>query len=776
MLIKKERKYLFVFLLALAVSIIMFVPFVIYDRGIFLFYGDYNVQQIPFYQSCVESIRSGNIFYSFKTDLGSGFLGAYSFYLLGSPFFYIACLFPSTVTPYLMAPLYCLKFATAAVTSYGFIKRFTKNADNAVIGALLYAFSGFNVYNIFFNHFNDVTAFFPLMLIALDELVENNRKGVFALSVALMAMLNYFFFFGQVVFLFIYFFIRLASKGYKNFKWTKVISIATESLIGVGISAAFLLPSVLFIMGNPRTDNLYTGMNAFVYNSPQRYLAIIQSFFFPPDLPARPNFFADANAKWASLSAYLPLFSVAGVLAFIKNNRGHFLRRTMIVLFVMTFIPIANSAFYAFNSSFYTRWFYMLILLMALATSITLDNDGIELQYGIKSTVFITILFSLIGIMPKEVDGELKWFSIPPYPDRFWAYVAISILSMMILTILVVLFKNNREKFTKAVALSVVGTTLVYSIIFIALGKTHSYDDDFILDQCINAGENIDLNDGTFFRVDEYEGMDNTTLFWGYNSIRFFHSCVSPSIMEFYPTVGVKRDVSSKPGFNLYTLRAFLSVKYMFCNLEKDEQPSTQGFVHLDNMNGYAVYENTNFINMGYTYDYYITEDEYYELDESAREKLLVKAIVLTDAQVEKYGQYYKHLNPDNNNYSYNDFVEQCRKRNESSCYEFTETKRGFNAKINSSDANLLFFSVPFDKGFKAYINGVETEVERVTVGFSAVEIPEGEVEVEFVYTPAGLYTGLIITVISVLTLITYLAVSRKFKTKGDTNAAELEE
>ena len=61
------------------------------------------------------------------------------------------------------------------------------------------------MFNIFFNHFQDVTAFFPLMLIALEERINNSRRGVFAASVALMGLINYFFFTGQVVFLVLYF-------------------------------------------------------------------------------------------------------------------------------------------------------------------------------------------------------------------------------------------------------------------------------------------------------------------------------------------------------------------------------------------------------------------------------------------------------------------------------------------------------------------------------------------------------------------------------------------
>lgn len=75
------------FLLALCTAALMFIPFLIIDKGYFIFYGDFNVQQIPFYQMAHDAVHSGDIFWSWTTDLGANFIGSYSFYLLGSPFF-----------------------------------------------------------------------------------------------------------------------------------------------------------------------------------------------------------------------------------------------------------------------------------------------------------------------------------------------------------------------------------------------------------------------------------------------------------------------------------------------------------------------------------------------------------------------------------------------------------------------------------------------------------------------------------------------------------------
>ena len=124
------------------------------------------------YQLAHRAIRSGNIGFNLYTDLGVNFIGSYSFYLLGSPFFWLTIPFPNEALPYLMAPLFCLKFAVAATTACAFIRRFVTNRDYALIGGLLYAFSGFGIYNIFFNHFHEVIAFFPLILLSLELYIE----------------------------------------------------------------------------------------------------------------------------------------------------------------------------------------------------------------------------------------------------------------------------------------------------------------------------------------------------------------------------------------------------------------------------------------------------------------------------------------------------------------------------------------------------------------------------------------------------------------------------
>ena len=96
-LTKPKERTLEAFLLALGVAFLLFLPFLIIDRGYFIYYGDFNVQQIPFYRMAHDAVRSGDIFWNWYTDLGANFIGSYSFYLLGSPFFWLTLAFPSSI-------------------------------------------------------------------------------------------------------------------------------------------------------------------------------------------------------------------------------------------------------------------------------------------------------------------------------------------------------------------------------------------------------------------------------------------------------------------------------------------------------------------------------------------------------------------------------------------------------------------------------------------------------------------------------------------------------
>ena len=406
---KVEKKYyLKAFLIALIMGAVLLLPFVVIDGGYFIFYGDYNAQQIPFYKTCINAVQNGSFGWNWQTDLGVNFIGSYSFYTLGSPFFWLAALFPAGISQYLMAPLMALKLALSSLFAFIYIRRFVTKPQTALIGGLLYAFSGYSMQNIFFNHFHEAIVFFPLLLIGLEEAVVNRRRGLFALTVALNAFVNYFFFIGECIFLVIYFVIRMAMDKNFHLKLMDFLCLAFESVAGVMLAGMLFVPSIYQVLDVPRSTSLLTGWNFLFYGSAQRYGLILESMFFPPEVAARTNMFTEANAKWSSVALYLPLFSMAGVIAFMKGAKGHWARALLGICLLMAFVPGLNASFVLFNSSFYTRWFYMPELICCLATVYTLEHGEFDLQLGFRScSGVVAVMTLLLTLAPFKITEKI---------------------------------------------------------------------------------------------------------------------------------------------------------------------------------------------------------------------------------------------------------------------------------------------------------------------------------------------------------------------------------
>ena len=136
------------------------------------------------------------------------------------------------------------------------------------------------------------------------------------------------------------------------------------------------------------------------------------------------------------------------------------------------------------------------------------------------------------------------------------------------------------------------------------------------------ARDKIDIDDLEEVRSDFYEDVDNTSMFWRVPSINCFQSSVNTSIMQFYDKVGITRDVASRPNYSAYGLRTLLSCKYFFddmydsnnpdfdeCFTDKDGNTKMPGWKYLKTCNGFKIYENENYVPMGFAYDSYITEE-----------------------------------------------------------------------------------------------------------------------------------------------------------------------
>ena len=691
----KNNKLLLSFLLCFILGFFIVVPNIIVGKGIYHLMADFDLQQIPFNILMNRSVKNGDFYYTFYNDIGSNFIGTFSFYNLFSIFTLIGFLFPSSVFPYIVGPLIILKYGICGIFSYLFLKRYVKNKNYAVIGALLYTFSGFQLTNMLF-HFQDVIVFFPLLLYSFDSLVYDNKRIIFTISVFLCATTNWFFFIGEVVFLIIYYFINIICKEYK-FDFNIFIRIIIEALLGVLMASFVLIPSLLFTISNPRIGSSWTVIEALKYPF-IRYIDLFKGILLPADTMTNRSFFESAN--YSSCELFLPFVGLIYVFSYIINRPKDRLSIMSIILFIIMFIPIFNSIFVVFNTMYYARWFYMFILIMCLITVKGLE-DNISINKGIIIEVIGLILLFIISLI---------------FNNRFVFNNNLYIIFVIILSIISIIslyFINKSSKRLLYLVVSIfifvilLGNNMVYKY------KNFNLDNNLYL-KYIKEEDYSKYKNNRFSSNNCSPNLSSTKNIMNLNS---FNTNISGNAFNFYNSVGVERITSTE--INNKDILSLLGVNYII-NCNGDD---------------YNI-ESVDSLPIGYIPNNYISIDNYNKLSVEDRINKLYDHVVLDDKQVKKYSKYYSN----NSNYGSN----------------FKIINNGFISNVNSSGSKMIVYQIPYDSGWKAYINGKRVNIENINNGLMGVLVNKGNSKIEFRYITPGFKIGFIITFISTIVFIVY--------------------
>lgn len=782
---KSEKKYYQKsFFYALIMAAALFLPFVIIDGGYFIFYGDYNAQQIPFFKHCVEAVHNGTLGWDWSTDLGANFFGSYTYYTLGSPFFWFMTLFPASFSPYLMAPLLCVKFGLISLFAFTFIRRFVAKPHSALIGGLLFAFSSFNLYNVFFQ-FQDAFMYFPLLLVGLEEFVVNKRRGLFALVVAANCLANYFFFIGECVFLAVYFIIRCAMDKRFRVSLKEFLQLAAESVIGVLIAGILFVPSIYQVLDVPRSTNILKNWNFLFYSNEQRYGLLLESFFFPPEVAARNNMFTEANAKWSSVALYLPLFSMAGVIAFIKGAKKHWARTLLFVCLFMAFIPGLNAAFTLFNDNYYTRWFYMPELFCCLATVYTIEREEFDLRFGNKVCAGAVAVMSVLALLApftkkvKDVNGKETEVILPRFlvsmDPTVYVQIFIAAASIVCLSIIIKTRKTSSAQFfTKTVTASVIAGSMILGYYFIGVGRLIGPELGRYNQM---ASAEFEIDDPDFYRIEGVNETNNFNMFTESSSLKSFTSIIPGSTFDLYKALGISRSVNSAPDYSYYAFRALTRVKYLMipkdmnATKRSDALDDLEIYQYFDTQGEYDLYKTDYALPMGFAYDTYFSLESVKGANYA--DKLMVRSVFLTDEQIDKYGDILEKDRTDFV-YSKSQFLLDAKNKIKNGVIQFSVTKEGFTAKTRYQSEKLVCFSVPYCEGWSAEINGEPAEVDKINGGLCGIRVPEGLCEITFKYRTPGLTLGIFCTIAGIVFLALYIVIFRVIRRENPLPCAHL--
>lgn len=728
-----QNKIFLTGLLCFTLAFLSLIIFIIQGDGFFIVRDDFNEQQIPFtiglHKSIVDSGLSG---FSWCVDLGSSTLQSYSFYELGSPFFWLSMLFPAQAFPYVVGWIYMVKYTVAGVLAFIYLRRFVNIEKWAVIGAVLYAFSGFSTVNLMYYHFHDVIALFPLLLIGLELLVEKRDCRLFIFAVFVNAILNYFFFIGETIFLVVYYLFRFASKDFKKLS-RDVLSCIGCGVLGVGMASVLFIPSVMYIMQNSRSKSNFSFEALF--NNLRYILFNLKGLILPAE--SMPDMSAIFPSKFYSTAAYLPMVGLVFVLAYIIKNRN-WLSRLLIFCLVGAFWPVIGNGFFLYMDS-QNRWWHAFVMMMSLATCLVLENIDEYKKEINKSAVINGILvvglFIIVWFFFNDPEGASTVYS----SKRFIMYTGIALVGVVLTYIISKHF--NYKAMLICISTFAVVTTAMTLHVYRSNGKTvEIYKEQYdVAKQVVLPDEQYRLNNGSnvFSMVNNVSGFS------------LFTSTDSVGISEFENLFDYFDAVN---GLNKNTydgLPELLGGKYYIAT-----EPDGNNIVAQYESNGTLYYLlETAACPIGYKIDSYITESELKNIRVEYRALALLQAAVVSDDLLnDETLSNLTHEDAANMNFdiSINEITASAVTNSVSN---FSKDGHGFNCTANYDTDSTVYFSVPYDKGWKATIDGQDTEIIK-SGGMMLLNVPAGNHSIVFRYTTPYYKLGLAVSILSIILYI----------------------
>lgn len=730
---KHDKNLVVCILCSLVMAAAIFGTAIIKGNGSFTIFADFNAQQLPF-ATAVRNALAAKPFgqWVWNLDLGASLINGFSFFNFGSPFFWISVLFSKISFPYLAGYLYILKYVIASVTAYYYIRLFVKDSKYAVIGGLLYAFSGFQTTNLMFFHFHDVVAFFPLMLIGLELTMKDSKYSpLFIFAIFLNCVINYFFFIQEVIFLIIYFLLRFWNRSSIKEFAVRIFKSVSCGILGVGMGSILFVPSVMYIMGNSRSETALYLQNL-LYDT-RHLLFILKGIILPGDTMNSHSAMYVGN--WDSTSCYIPLFGFALVLAFVVKNKG-WLRNILIISLVVSCSPLLQSGFIAFTVP-YQRWWFMFVLMASLATSIVME-DVKKYDIAKYSLIYIGIILAYFVII-KFIRFDAAGTQIIYHPGRLLLFVAIAIIGPAIIFLLVKTNKFNYNLVLSLVCLFAMITTGITLKLYRTGSDTASYMNDF------NIGSKLKRNDQQY----RYNTFNNLfTLTGNASGIGAFSSTVENSSKEFDALFDWYASNFSKTNFNDKDPEGLLlGGKYIISSqqdgrkiLEKVSEGKKTYYI-----------ESQKACPIGFAVDHYIVKQNLLKLPKEKRAVAMMNAAVVDNGSVDKIDSAASKL--DVKDIDYNKVDKNIDRTVENRVKNFKRDNTGFSCTTNYGKEKLVWFSVPYDKGWDAALDGRKIDVIN-SGGMMAIKVPKGEHKAVFKYHTPWFKAGAIISGISFIIFI----------------------
>lgn len=600
--IQKSLPYLAAFVIPVAIMLILFIQRHIYPFGDRSFLRtDLYHQYAPFHQMLRNALQHGkSLEYTWNIGLGTNMVSLFAYYLC-SPFNLLLLFCPSRLVIEFISYFAIVKIGLAGSTMTFYLKKHTgASAWNSAWFGILYALSGYVAAYSWNVMWLDCIWLFPLVIYALERLIQTGKGGLYALLLGFAICTNYYIAIMICMFLVLYFVIQMIISGdrllvYREYDTlhgsktagnflVRILQFGGYSLLAGGIAAIMLLPAyyALKLTASASTTfpkNLDSYFSTFEVLA--RHLICVET---EQGLDHWPNIFCGIAPL-----VLLPLYVMNRKIS-AREKICYF---ALALFFVFTFrLKVLNYIWHGFHfpNSLPARHSFLYIFLL-----LTMACHGF---LGLKERTGREILGSMWGCIAVILVAETI---VTDDAFHWWSFL-LSMLFAAAYGGLCYLYQRQKTShfflYLLTLCVLIVEMTINTGDTSITTSSRTTYTGEDVSAKSLIASANT-YEDSVFYRIEKFTTRTKNDGAWlGYKSGSIFSSAANAKLTAFYKTLGMEGSTNaySMHGATPLTLALF-DVKYMLSKDTRREDALYSLFAKATNM---YLYRNNYALELGF--------------------------------------------------------------------------------------------------------------------------------------------------------------------------------
>ena len=469
--------------------------------------------------------------------------------------------------------------------------------------------------------------YLPLLLLAVERVLEDRRWLMYVLVTALMLVVNFYFAYMNTVFAVVYIVVRLAfrlpGRGVRE-SAVDGLTLLGGYLLGAALSAVVFLPIVRVFIVNSRLG-VQAGYSGSMLHYPTKWYREFAAYFFGPwDSPGNYLF---ANFAPLALFGLLAHFGVRGA-------RAWQVRIALVLCGVAACVPMVG---WLLNGTAYVscRWSYALALFVALGCSQSLPAL-FKKRGACRSVIAIVALIcaALLVVNCLRYRDHKEQLAAPLCIAGFSVFLLIYDAGRLAWL--------TRARARRLAALFLTATCALYLVIDYTPrgygGIRNQMDTGVYRSVTSGAGGQLIDDDGVY-RVAQGLYDDPNSVILGYMGTSYYWSLVDGENSQYYTELGMPMQTTTYHIYNLggsAAMNGVAGVKYFLQHDGADfvvpygYEPTGKPIALPDGTTA-DVYENTLALPLGYAYDARLTKGEYDALPLEGRLQSLLGCAIVDD-------------------------------------------------------------------------------------------------------------------------------------------------